>query len=450
MILVKGQMYSNALICPDLEGLDKNFRKTTFYFDTPLALNLLRLQGAVQHEATAELIALLANLKGKVAVFRHTVDEVDGVLEYAEQNIDRIESEGRVLTHLRALGVKRGDIALIRGHLEEQLQAAGLTVVATPKYVKNLQIDEVGLEESLRNQMQYRSARGAEYDVNSVRSVFVLRNGTIPKRLEDCSAVLVTANSALARIAFEKGKEHNSTREVSSVITDYSLANVAWLKAPLGAPNLPVKETLAACYAAMEPGPGLWSKYLAELDKLRAKGTLTVDDHALLRVSGIATDELMNLTLGDEDAFGAQSVPQILDRVRTNLVAKQLEDLQAERESHQSTKIVKDALERRTQRTESQIYWISEKLSKAVLLLLAVACFVILAISSWASTILTTEWVASNTVATGAVNALVFVAFVWTLVSTLWGTPLLVVIQRVENGVKRSVYANLKRWFLGD
>jgi len=451
MILVKGQLYANALICPDLESIEKDFRRVTFYVDTPLVLDAIGLQGAIRQDAAAELITLVSKLKGKFAVFRHTMDELDAILEFVEQNIDRPEvSNNRVLQHLRSQGVKRGELALMRGHLEEHLQNAGLRVVSTPKYVETYNIDEAGFEAALKDELTYRSARAAAYDVNSIRSIFVLREGTVPRRLEDCKAVFVTSNAGLARIAFEKGKEQNSAREVSSVITNYSLSNVAWLKAPLGAPNLPEKETLAACYAAMEPSAGLLTKYLQEIDRLRKKGTLTADDHALLRVSGIATDELMNLTLGDEDAFGSSSVPQILERVRTNLVAKQLDILQAERVSHRSTKKVKATLERQTSTAQSRIYWVSRSIARVGLLLMSILSLGVLTIASFASVILTTPWIAENDLWTTVVNGVVLLGVAWAILSGFSGTSVLGVLRALEASIEKKVYGALKTWLLGE
>ena len=44
-VLVKGQMYANALVCPDLESLEKKFDNLVFFVDTPLVLNYFGLQG---------------------------------------------------------------------------------------------------------------------------------------------------------------------------------------------------------------------------------------------------------------------------------------------------------------------------------------------------------------------------------------------------------------------
>ncbi len=53
VVLVKGHMLANALICPDLEGLQGNFGGTRFFLDTPFVLRLLSVVGLPAYEAAA-------------------------------------------------------------------------------------------------------------------------------------------------------------------------------------------------------------------------------------------------------------------------------------------------------------------------------------------------------------------------------------------------------------
>lgn len=61
IVFVKGFMLSNALLCPDLESIQRKFGGVTFYLDTPLVLRLLRLQGEEEFAVTCELSDLLRN-----------------------------------------------------------------------------------------------------------------------------------------------------------------------------------------------------------------------------------------------------------------------------------------------------------------------------------------------------------------------------------------------------
>lgn len=448
IVLVKGQMYANALICPDLESIQKNFKRVTFYCDTPVVLSALGFQTEADAAATRELLSLLTRLKGRLAIFSHTVDEIDIVLEFAENNIDRPDVSGRILKHFRDRGIKRGDIAIFRGNLSENLQHNGFKVHRSPKYDPNYQIDEAALEQALRENLSYRSARGAEYDANSVRSVFTLRRGRIPRRLEDCNAVVVTDNQKFARIAFEHGKNHNSSREVSSVITDYSLANVAWLKAPLGAPSLPEKETLAACHAALEPNVPLWEKYLTELDNLSDKGLLNPDEHAMLRVSGIASTELIELTQGDEKAFGPDTVSQILTRVKSSLVAEQTQALQRAKGTNAILVEQKNALELREENLSKKLFWLSGKLASILTLALFAVAVVALSGAVFGSVILTAPWVQNSRVMTACLHGLILIGGLWAIANECFGVELIGLREKIKKRIHAGILNRLRSWLI--
>ena len=338
ILFVKGQMYANALTCPDLEGLEKNFRGVQFYLDTPLVLGLLNVQGEQDFSTMTELVRLVQRLKGEVVIFEHTAAELEAVLNGAADNIENPDAFGRVVHEMRNRGLKRGDVLLKLESYEAELKAYGIKVRPTPDYDERFQISEEELKESIERQVQYRNPRALDFDINSIRAIFVLRQGYVPRRLEDARAVLVTNNSALSAAAYEVGKNHNSAREVSVAITDFSLANVAWLKSPMDAPDLPLKETLAACYAAIEPGAGLWSKYLRVLDTLAEQGTISPDHHAMLRVSGLAERELMELTLGDESELTGDTITAIQKRVIEEISQEHAAAVIEEKSAHEETR----------------------------------------------------------------------------------------------------------------
>jgi hypothetical protein len=335
--LVKGHMLANALVCSDLKSITRDFGSLVFYFDTPLVLRLLGLEAEARATAAAELVELLQRLKGHCAIFEHTLEETKGVIDGAERHLDDPAARGRVIEEMRRRGMQKSDLRLMSGRLEQTLKDKGIGRRATPKYDSHstYQISEALLEDAIRDEVEYLNPRALHYDINSVRSIYALRRGRAPARLEDSGAVLVTSNSALARATFQYGREHESSREVSAVITDFSLANVAWLKAPLKAPDLPEVEVMASCYAALEPSAPLWNKYVTEIDKLKALGNISADDHQLLRHSPPARTELVDLTGGSEQAFNPGTVNEILERVKAELraeLAKERDELlQAER-----------------------------------------------------------------------------------------------------------------------
>ena len=323
IVLVKGQMYANALTCPDLESLARTFGDVTFYVDTPLVLNLLGLQGDVQKQAAEELTTLLYDLKGTLAVFHHTLEEIKGVIRFTADHLEDPRMTNRILREARNSGTSLSDLILCHDQLDERLSLHNIRIIENPPYDKSFQIDEIAFKSVLEDEIRYFSQHALSHDVNSVRGIYVIRKGLEPFRLEDARAVIVTTNSDFAKAAFEFGKSHNSSREISPVITDYSLANVAWLKAPMKRPLLPEKETLAFCYAALEPPKELFKKYVEMMDSLKEKKNISEEEHAILRMSPMAHKELMDLTLGEERALTGASLRDILSRVKESLIDEQ-------------------------------------------------------------------------------------------------------------------------------
>src|SRR3990172_905001 len=449
-VLVKGQMYANALICPDLESLEKKFDNLVFFVDTPLVLNYFGLQGDEERAATQELFQLVQRLRGKVSVFEHTIDEAKRVISAAEANIDDLRAEGRVIREIRKSGKKRSDLILLRENIKEKLENDQISIAKTPRYKEEYQISETELEDAVSAQIRYKNPQALQYDINSIRSIYVLRAGKTPRRLEDSYAVFVTPNEPLARAAFQVGRNHNSTREVSSVITDYSLANVAWLKAPLGAPELPEKELMAACYVAMEPGAALWEKYLDEIEQLKRTNQISVDDHALLRISPLASSELMSLTQGDEQALSGANIRQILDRVKADLVRDKDEALQQERIVRAHVIEERDRLREDQDTVNKNIYWLCGRLAyvcsrflKYVILLMLVGAGVL-------TPFITSPFILASATLTALVVTLFLIGLVWGLMNWYFGVSVKDVVESIDASIHKFLLRVLNNLVLNN
>lgn len=357
LIMVQGHMLANALLCPDLQYAPKTYNGVTFYLDTPLLVRRLGLEGEPKRTAIENLIGLLRNLGATVGTFSHSRDELERVLKGAAQNVDARDGRGAIVIEARRNGTTKSDLLLLAGQLDEKLAQAMIEVKDTPRYIADFQIDEKAFDKALGDEVAYFNPRAKEYDINSVRSIYVLRKGRSPRNVERSGAVLVSSNTGFSRAAFEYGLRHEESREVSSVITDFSLANMAWLKAPMGAPSLPTTEILAFSYGALQPSKELLNKYLLEIDRLEKQGKITAIDHQLLRSSTLAQEELMRLTLGDEDALTEETVTETLRRVSSEIRKEETGKLTAEQEAHRKAQDELASERAEKKKIQERLYW---------------------------------------------------------------------------------------------
>src|SRR2546426_7715151 len=135
VVLVKGHMLANALICSDAEAAQRKFDGVTFYLDSPLMLRLLGLGANYSQAVVAELLDLIRNLRGRVAFFEHTQEEVQRVITWHESNFNNAQAKGRFIGEMRRLGFTVSDLTLMKGRLDDFYGSYGILRHRTPEYI---------------------------------------------------------------------------------------------------------------------------------------------------------------------------------------------------------------------------------------------------------------------------------------------------------------------------
>ncbi|MFV8781984.1 hypothetical protein ACNKU7_06125 [Microbulbifer sp. SA54] len=382
ILLVKGHMLANALLCPDLDFSSKSYNGVSFYLDTPILLKLLGLDGAINKQATIELISQLTSLGATVHFFSHTLEELVNTIKSSSDYIDSQEGRGSIVYEARKSSLRKSDLILIAENSRESLENLGISYKPTPSYSTKYQIDEQKFEEILNKEVLYNNPKARAVDVNSVRSIFAIRKGTQPNKIENCKGALITSNSGFASAAFEYGKKIENSPEVSSVITDFSISNIAWLKAPLGAPLLPQREVMAFAYATARPTDDFLHKVLAEADKLEAAGKINPRDHQLLRSSYHAQQALKDLTLGEEDSLNEKSILRALEIAENEIKQEETEKLLNEQDQHKSTLKELEKNKLRISSIQKNMYWEAHKDSKILVNFIYALCILAIALGT--------------------------------------------------------------------
>jgi len=320
MNIVKGQMLANVLICSDLSMITQNYSHVTFYFDTPILLQLLQLQDVNAIKASQELIELIKKLDGHLAVFEHTFEEIDNILHFVQNKINSKDASNKILDDLRRRRVKESEITLLRDTVRQKVVALGFTIHPTPSYDDiKYNVDHAYLRGAFSENFTSPGETQVDYDINSIRSIYATRKDRAKQHIETCTAIFVTSNLTFARIASDYAKKHNPGHPVSSVITDFSLANYSWLKLPADSSKIPETELLKHCFALMQPPEHLWDKYIQQVESLRSDDTITPDQYAKLRYTLFAPNIIMELTEGDEEKLVPQTIHEALEKIDTEL-----------------------------------------------------------------------------------------------------------------------------------
>lgn len=329
--VVKGTVLASVVY------LDEAFRsgstrlgEVEIFLDTPFLLLALGFAVAELREPCTEMLDLLRNQGAKLRVFDHTVKEIEGVLDNAARcyrTAGKAEFPGDVIEYFLSESLEASDIELLIAGLDERLATLEIERVTTPPHVEGIALDEAGLEKRLGSEIRYRHAEAKVKDVKSLTSIHRIRGGQPCHRIDASKAIFVTTNAALVQSSRRYFQEVYGVDGFPLCLSDAGLTAVVWLMEPREANDLPRKQMLANCFAALNPPDKLWRRYLAEIRRLHAAGDLTDEDVGLLVFSSEARSELVDLTLGDVDAFAEGTVPEVLEAAREDARAGVESDL---------------------------------------------------------------------------------------------------------------------------
>lgn len=306
-----------SVVTLDTSSLEQSLNKLTVLLDTPVIIDLMGWHGEAAEVATTQLVAIIQALGAKVAAFDHSLREVDGVLANAESSLRPGKRARRIVPRIDSFFIAEGyspaDVLTLRNKLEAGLEERGVRVLEKPDGYMRYGLDEESLGTVLDAAVGYKNVGTRNYDIDSLSAVHRLRKGVSSNQLERLSAVLVTSNVDLARASQEFSSQE---RGWPLAMTDFALAAMLWVRRPDAADSLPRQQLMATAYAGMQPDQHLWGTYLDEVDRLVARGTVS-DDDAVIFLSGPEPKRaLMEVTLGEENDLNAESLQEVLSRVR--------------------------------------------------------------------------------------------------------------------------------------
>lgn len=341
--MVQGTMLVNAVYFEDVGHVSNKLPQLRVYLDTTPVLRALGLAADPVSQATLELFGMLAeDFKVPMFVFPHTVDEIAGVLDGVARALRRgrdgaIEQGtvgGRNREAIDALvrrGATAGEVEAMRAELETRIRGLGINLQETPPHVEKGHIDEERFDEVLAETVAYRWKGPREKDLRSLAAVDRLRGKGRPRDLSQANAIFVTANAALVRASQAFFTEADRAGDCPHAIHETALTAQLWVRAPHPPPDLPRKLLIADCYAALNPGPELWERWVGHIVRLRERGGVSDEQVQNLIYHQQAKSKLFEVTHGDPDAVGDETVAEVLDRFEAELRRPAEDEAGAER-----------------------------------------------------------------------------------------------------------------------
>lgn len=299
---------------------------TTVIVDTPLILSFLDLSSAQDTADVRKLFQQIQETGAKIAAFRHSVEEAEGVLKAIQTARGYGDAYGP--------SVHRLSNSTFRAYFESMMGSIGKSWVqlhhfeiiqeaATHFHVHFSQIEEEGLTRNLMLSPIDR-VNTRERDAKSVAETMRrLAGGHIPiGNVSSCRFIFATPNSALQRrvARFLRDKNYVQDGEFNPILTSRYLSGLCWLVCGGKSDQSPtVARLLANCAAALRLKPELaerTKRFLNAVDPEKAR------HFEALMTNERASQYLTEATLGDANVITANNVEDIFEEVQRRAAEK--------------------------------------------------------------------------------------------------------------------------------
>lgn len=333
---------------------------TTVVVDTPLILSFLDLSSSQDTIVARKLFEQIQETGAKVAAFRHSIEEAEGVLKAIQNARGAGDAYGPSVHRLSHATFRAYFESMIGSIARTWTQIRNLEIIpeTASHYHKNFTpLDEEELVAAIRVSMIDRVLT-RERDAKSVaETIRRLGGGHIPiGSVASCRYIFATSNSSLQRrvASFLARKKFVLDGEFSPVVTSRYLSGLCWLMCGGKSDQSPtMAKLLANCAAALRVKPEIaerTKRFLAEVDPEKAL------HFEALMTNERASQYLIEATLGDVNVVTANNVEDIYEEVQRRAAEKvavekdheyqgQIAALQSSvRESEETTESLRAAL----------------------------------------------------------------------------------------------------------
>lgn len=299
---------------------------TTVVVDTPLILSYLDLSSSQDTVAAKKLIKQILDAGAKVAAYKHSIEEAEGILKAIQTARCAGDAYGPSVYRLSNSTFRAYFDSMIGAVSRVWTQKHSFEVIpeAATHFHKNFtQIDEEEAAAAIRMSI-YDRVLTRERDAKSVAETMRRLGGAhIPvSSIVSCQYIFATSNSYLQRRVsdFLASKKFVMDGDFNPIVTSRYLSGLCWLICGGKSDQSPtMARLLANCAAALRVKPEIaerTKRFLAEVDPEKAT------HFEALMTNERASQYLIEVTLGDVNAITANNVEDIYEEVQRRAAEK--------------------------------------------------------------------------------------------------------------------------------
>ncbi|MBW9330177.1 hypothetical protein D9N18_02205 [Lactococcus raffinolactis] len=363
-----------------LEGLllyySKDFeislRNLTIYIDTPIVFYILGITTLEVKDVYLNLIEDLQKKGAKIAVFEHTIQEVENILEgskkWVESSSFDISKASLASEYYFENGYDKNYIDLDIARFRNQLIDLKIEILERPDELENKRFNEDTrtIEELIRKRRNIAFEpynESIERDVNSINSIYILRKGRRVSTIQEAKFIFLTTSYSLINAASEYATSlKHSNREISPCISDIFLGTLLWSQTQKTLDFINLKLT-SQIYAAYSPSHELAEVYAKELNRAKDTQKITEEDFLLLQSRRLTDKYLFDVTNGDVSNVSDNTPGEILRMLRdesekkgSDRTRQVMEEKLSQLEKEKEGELSKERAEKEAQSKRNSVY----------------------------------------------------------------------------------------------
>lgn len=326
--LAKGHALTSIVTMKDTSSYTGKMKGVTIALDTPLIFNLLGLNYKTNLELEKELIEILKKQEANFVVFQGHYQEVKQSINSAiylltTKNYD-LNKASRLLRYAIKNRVSSHILRTKLQQLDAVLEKYKITIIgAPPSELGFKEIDVKKLDTILATRysddgnpesIDENTRRIIATDVDVVSYIYRLRGNNVATNLKNCTALLITTNTALAYASKHPGLS-DINHSIPVCLTDVFMSTILWFNYPDVDVDVNEKLLISECYKNITLSDDILQKFYKDVEKINAETPLTEEQMLDANTSEVVMDLLENKTYNDSNLYTDMTAAEILDTV---------------------------------------------------------------------------------------------------------------------------------------